>query len=117
MKRVADYIADFIYEQEVKDVFILSGGGSIYLDDGIACHPGLNEICVHNEATAPMMAEAYARLNNNLGVAYVTTGPGGTNAVAGLAEAWVDSAPVLVISGQVEREYTTHNSKLKNFRT
>ena len=62
MIRVADYIADFIYRQGVRDVFMLSGGGSIYLDDGIACHGKLNHICARNEAAAPMMAEAYARV-------------------------------------------------------
>lgn len=117
MIRVADYIANFIHKQGVTDVFMLSGGGSIYLDDGIACHEGLSEICVRQEAVAPMMAAAYARLNHNIGVAYVTSGPGGANAVSGLAEAWVDSAPVLVISGQVQRNQTTYNANIKNLRT
>ena len=117
MIRVADYIADFIYKQGVKNVFMLSGGGSIYLDDGIACHKHLNHICVRNEATAPMMAEAYAGITQNLGVVYVTTGPGGANAVSGVTEAWVDSAPILVVSGQVQRNQTTYNAKIKNLRT
>ena len=117
MIRIADYIADFIHKQGITDVFMLSGGGSIYLDDGIACHKHLNEICVRHEAVAPMMAGAYARLKQNIGVAYVTTGPGGANAVSGLAEAWVDSVPVLVISGQVQRNQTTYNTNIKNLRT
>ena len=117
MIRVTDYIANFIYDQGVKDVFMLSGGGSIFLDDGIYCHEHLNHVCVRNEATAPMMAEAYARINENLGVAYVTTGPGGTNAVSGLAEAWVDSAPILIISGQVQRNHTTYNAGIEGLRT
>lgn len=115
--RVCDFIADFLYKQGVSHVFMMSGGGSIYLDDGITCHKHLKYIGVRNEATAPMMAEAYARITQNIGAVYVTTGPGGTNAVAGLAEAWVDSAPVIIISGQVEREHTTYNSKLKGLRT
>src|SRR3989338_2687715 len=117
MTRVADYIADFIYKQGVKDVFMLSGGGSIYLDDGVARNKNLNYICARNEATAPMMAEAYARLTGNLGVVYVTTGPGGANAVSGLAEAWVDSAPILIISGQVEKNRTTFNARIRGLRT
>ena len=115
--RVADYIADFIYKQEVKDIFILSGGGSIYLDDGIACHKYLNEISVRHEATAPMMAGAYSKITGNIGVVYVTSGPGGANAVSGLAETWVDSSPVLIISGQLPRNQTTYNSNIKNLRT
>ena len=117
MIRVADYIADFIYKQGTKDVFLLSGGGSIYLDDGIACNKNLNPICARSEATATMMAEAYARLTQKLGVVYVTTGPGGANAVSGVTEAWVDSAPILVISGQVERNCTTYNARIKKLRT
>ncbi|MBN2316091.1 MAG: thiamine pyrophosphate-binding protein [Sedimentisphaerales bacterium] len=117
MIRVADYIADFIYQQGVRDVFMLSGGGSIYLDDGIACHGKLNHISVRNESTAPMMAEAYARITGHLGVVYVTTGPGGANAVTGIAEAWVDSAPILVISGQVQRRHTTRNARINGLRT
>ncbi len=117
MIRVADYIANFIYKQNVNDIFMLSGGGSIYLDDGVACNKNLRSICVRNEATAPMMAGAYARLNGNLGVVYVTTGPGGTNAISGLVEAWVDSAPVLIISGQVQRNQTSHNANINNLRT
>lgn len=117
MIRVADYIADFIYRQGTKDIFMLSGGGSIYLDDGAACNKNINSICVRHEATAPMMAEAYARLTHNIGVIYVTTGPGGTNAISGLVEAWVDSAPILVISGQVQRDQTSYNTNIKNLRT
>lgn len=117
MIRVADYIADFINRQGVEDIFMLAGGGSIYLDDGVACHEHLNPVCVRNEATAPMMAEAYARLTGNLGAVYVTTGPGGANAVAGLTEAWVDSAPILVISGQVQRDQTSYNANIRELRT
>lgn len=120
MIRIADYIANFIYNQRVQDVFMLSGGGSIYLDDGVACHEKLNAIVARHEGAAAMMAEAYARLSGNLGVVYVTTGPGGVNALSGVVEAYVDSAPVLVVSGQVAKNLTTHNFRyglLKNFRT
>lgn len=117
MVRVADYVADFICRQGVRDIFMLAGGGSIYLDDGVACHKHLNSICVRNEATAPMMAEAYARLTGRLGAVYVTTGPGGANAVSGLTEAWVDSAPILVISGQVQRDQTSYNANIGGLRT
>jgi len=100
--RVADYVASFLEEQGVKDVFMLAGTGGVYLDDGIA-NSRINPVCVCHEATAPVMAEAYARITGNLGAVMVTTGPGGANAVPGVVEAWVDSAPIIVISGQVER--------------
>ena len=115
--RVSDYIAEFLYSKGVDRVFMQVGGGSIYLDDGIACHPHIKEIGVRNEATAPMMAEAYARLKGGIGAVYVTTGPGGTNAVTGVAEAWVDSAPIIIISGQVEKKFTTYQSGIVGVRT
>jgi len=114
--RVADYIADFISGQGVKDVFMMSGGGSIFLDDGLACNKDLNAVCVRNEAAAPMMAKAVAMLTKNIGVVYVTSGPGGANAVSGLSDAWVDSVPVMVISGQVPRAYTSYNVKDRRIR-
>jgi len=120
--RVADYITDFIYKLGVDTVFTLVGGGSIYLDDSLELHPNMKYICVCNEATAPMMAEAYARIKGGMGATYVTTGPGGTNAVTGLAEAYVDSAPIIIISGQVPLKHTTHllnksGERLRTFGT
>ena len=83
----------------------------MYINDAIEIS-GINYYATRNEAAAPMMAEAYARLKGKLGVACVTAGPGATNALPGLAEAFVDSAPIMIISGQVETEHTTYNSKL-----
>jgi len=101
--RVADYIAEFIYNQGVRNVFLLSGTGSIHLDDAFAFFKGIKFITARHEAAAAAMAEASAKLTNNLGVVVTTTGPGGTNAIGGVVEAWVDSIPVLVLSGQVTR--------------
>lgn len=98
---VADYIVDFLYDLDVRNVFMLSGTGSVQLDDAFARKRGMKYVCARHEATAVVMAEAVAKLKNRVGVAVVTTGPGGTNAIAGVTEAWVDSVPVLVLSGQV----------------
>lgn len=117
MIRVADYIADFLYRNGAEDVFMLAGGGSIYLDDAIACHEKLKHVAVRNEATAPMMAEAYARLSQGIGGVIVTTGPGGMNAASGLVEAWVDSAPIIVISGQVPRNQASYSANVKGLRS
>jgi len=103
--RVADYIARFLERQGVTDVFMLSGTGSIYLDDALLLNGTLRYTCARHEAAAVVMAEASARMKCGLGCAVVTTGPGGVNAIGGLVEAWVDSCPVLVISGQVERRH------------
>lgn len=116
MIRVADYIAQFLLARGVTDVFMLTGNGAMYLNDAIA-RSGMKFYCARNEAAAPMMAEAYARVKRRLGAVCVTSGPGSTNAVPGLAEAWVDSAPIIVLSGQVERRHTTHAAGLPGLRT
>ena len=114
--RVADYIANFLKSKKIKDIFMLTGYGAMYLNDAIILNK-INYYATRNEATAPIMAAAYARLKNKVGVACVTAGPGATNAIPGLAEAFVDSAPIIVFSGQVEYNHTTHSTKLKNIRT
>lgn len=101
--RVSDYIADFIANEGVDHVFLLPGGGAMHLVDAMGKHPRLKSIpCLHEQACA-ISAEAYARINENLGVAVVTTGPGATNAITAVAGAWIESVPLLVISGQVKR--------------
>ena len=60
----------------------------------------LKFVCNHHEQASAIAAENYAKATNNLGVAMVTTGPGGTNAITGLAGAWLDSTPMLFISGR-----------------
>ena len=95
---------------------MLTGYGAMYLNDAIKLS-GIKYYATRNEATAPIMAESYARLKMKVGVACVTAGPGATNALPGLAEAFVDSAPIMVISGQVDYKQTTHSTNLKNIRT
>lgn len=99
--KVSDYIANYIANMGVENVFMLSGTGSVHLDDAFAFQTGMNHICARHEAAAVYMAEAAAKLTGKIGVVIATTGPGGTNAISGIVEAWVDSVPVLVISGQV----------------
>jgi acetolactate synthase-1/2/3 large subunit len=113
---VAEYISYFLKKKKVKDIFMLTGYGAMYLNDAIK-KANIKYYATRNEATAPIMAEAYAKIKGGIGVACVTAGPGATNAIPGLAEAFVDSAPVLVISGQVDLKQTTYNTKLKNIRT
>lgn len=116
MVRVADYIATYIYNLGVKNVFLLSGGGMMYLSDGIACHPRLKYVCCHHEQSAAMAAEAYGRVTGNYGAAYFTTGPGATNALTGVIGAWQDSAPCIFISGQAKRSQTIYKSGIKSLR-
>jgi len=100
MERVADFIFRYLADQGAETVFVLTGNGSMHMNDAIVKEPRLKYVCARNEAAAPVMASAYSRVSNRIGVVSVTSGPGATNAVAGLAEAWVDSSPVIIISGQ-----------------
>ncbi len=101
--KLSDYVAQFIACQGVKHVFMLAGGGAMHLNDSLGRCDGLQYICNLHEQACAIAADAYARATGGLGVAMVTTGPGGTNAVTGVAGAWLDSTPVLFISGQVKR--------------
>lgn len=102
MKRLSDYLMDFLYEHGVRHIFMLSGGGIMYLVDSLG-RSGIGHVCCHHEQACAIAAQAYAMYKNSLSVCLVTTGPGGTNALTGAAAAFVDSTPVLFISGQVKR--------------
>ncbi len=101
--RLADYVADFVHQQGVNAVFLVPGGGNMYLADAMGSHPGINYVPHHHEQAAGIAAEAYGRVRENVGVALVTTGPGGTNAMTPVAGAWIDSLPLVILSGQVKR--------------
>lgn len=101
--RLADYVMSFVARQGVKHVFLLTGGGAMHLNDALARCSDLTFVCNHHEQASAIAAENYSKATNNLGVALVTTGPGGTNAITGVAGAWLDSTPMLILSGQVKR--------------
>lgn len=102
--KLSDYVVDFVVKQGVKHVFMLPGGGAIHLNDSLGRRTAdLEYVCALHEQGAAIAAEAYARISGGLGVAMVTSGPGGTNAVTGLAGAWLDSTPCLFLSGQAKR--------------
>jgi acetolactate synthase-1/2/3 large subunit len=117
MQRVADYIADFCVKIGSPHIFLVSGGGMMHILDGLACNKKIQVICAHHEGAAAVMAESYARVTNNIGAVFVTTGPGGTNAITGVVDAWVDSIPLLVISGQAKRSQNVHNSGIPTLRS
>ena len=99
--RVADQIVEFVEKVCASNVFVLTGNGAMYLNDAIEISETLSYTCVRNEAAAPIAASSYADVENLPGVVCVTAGPGSTNAIAGLAEVWVDSGSILILSGQV----------------
>jgi acetolactate synthase-1/2/3 large subunit len=101
--RLADYVMSFVARLGVKHVFLVTGGGAMHLNDALARCSDLAFVCNHHEQASAIAAENYSKATDNLGVALVTTGPGGTNAITGVAGAWLDSTPVVFISGQVKR--------------
>lgn len=109
---VATIIAKTLKSHGIKNIFMLTGYGSMYLNDAIE-REKIKFYAARNEASAPMMAQAYARQKRGVGAVCVTAGPGATNALPGLAEAYVDSAPIIIISGQVEKKYCADNYKNK----
>lgn len=103
LMKLSDYVIQFIANKGVKHVFMVPGGGAMHLNDSVGRCRDLEYVCNHHEQASAIAAEAYAKVTNNLGAALVTTGPGGTNAITGVAAAWLDSTPCLFVSGQVKR--------------
>jgi len=108
MIKVSDFVASFLaqHAEMAKTVFLVSGGGNMHLIDSVGKESNLEFICNHNEQACTYASEGYARSSNKIGIAYVTTGPGGTNAITGVYSAWVDSIPTLTVSGQVKFQTT-----------
>jgi len=101
--RAADAIVKLLTEEfGVKVVFTVTGGGAMYLNDAFGLSDKLKYIALHHEQSVSMAAEGFAKASSGLAVAQVTTGPGGTNSITGCVGAWIDSEPILFISGQVE---------------
>ena len=75
----------------------------MHLVDSLGRNDNLNPVCCLHEQAAAIAADAYGQYTNNIGVVLVTTGPGSTNAITGVAGSWIDSTPVLIISGQAKR--------------
>jgi acetolactate synthase I/II/III large subunit len=101
--KLSDYVFQFIAKLGVKHVFLFAGGGAMHLVDSVGRNNKLTYICNLHEQACAIAADACSQYTNHLGVALVTTGPGGTNTLTGVAGAWLDSTPMLIISGQVKR--------------
>ena len=113
MITVADYVVEFFDKIGSNHVFTVSGGGSIYLCDSLQRSKKIKYISCHHEQAVSFAAESYARQNDDIGIALVTTGPGGTNTITGVSSCWIDSIPVLFVSGQVFLNQTIQNTGLR----
>lgn len=110
-------VSEFLWHElsalGLEHVFFLPGGGCMYLVDALAKNSNIEAIPLLHEQSVGIAAEAYAQYKNSIGVALVTTGPGGTNALTACAAAWTDSTPVMFISGQVKNEHLSNGTGLR----
>lgn len=111
-KRVADCLMETLVGHGVTDCFGVVGGGAMHLDNALALNADITTYFNHNEQASAMAAEAYARVSGRIAAVCVTSGPGATNAITGVASAWQDSIPMIVLSGQVRFELSIAASGL-----
>ena len=97
----AEIVVKCLEEEGVKHVFGYPGGAVLYIYDAIFKQDGFEHILVRHEQAAVHAADAYSRSSDKVGVCLVTSGPGLTNAVTGIATAYMDSIPMVILSGQV----------------
>ena len=110
--KVSDYIAGRLVEAGISQVFTVTGGGAMHLNDALGHQKGLHCLYNHHEQACAIAAESYARIHNQIAAVCVTTGPGGTNAITGVVGGWLDSIPMLILSGQVRYDTTARWSGL-----
>lgn len=108
---VSDYIFDFLQKKGTDTVFMVSGSSAMWLTDALKRNEKLTKICNHHEQAAVMSADIYSKVTNKVGAALVTVGPGATNAITGVAEAYVDSSALFVISGQINSKLLAYQDK------
>ncbi len=108
--KVSEYIAKTLVNHGITQVFSVTGGGAMHLNDALGHQEGLKVFYNHHEQASAIAAESYARIENRIAALCVTTGPGGTNAITGVVGGWLDSIPMLVLSGQVRSDMTARLS-------
>jgi len=110
--KLSDYVAKFLVEHDIKQVFMVVGGGAMHLDDSFGRCKDLSLCFNHHEQACSMAADSFARVNKQMAAVCVTTGPGGINAMTGVAGAYLDSIPMFVISGQVRYDTCVRSTGL-----
>src|ERR1700690_894526 len=111
--KLSDFVIQLLIEKDIRTIFLVSGGGIMHLVDSIGKNSTMHYYCNYHEQACAHSAEVYSRVTGKVGACLVTTGPGGTNALSGVASAWVDSIPILVLSGQVRRDLIADYSKIR----
>ena len=99
-----DMLIRALRDEGVEYIFGYPGGAALHIYDAIFRQQEIEHILVRHEQAATHMADGYARATGRPGVVLVTSGPGATNAITGIATAYMDSTPIVVISGQVPND-------------
>ena len=113
--KISDYVMEYIASLGVDTVFCVTGGGAMHLNNSLGWSDKLKGVFMIHEQGASIAAEAYARINEGYGACLVTSGPGATNAVTGCVGSFIDSIPVIYISGQAKRADLVGNQKIRQF--
>ena len=111
--KVADYIVELLRINGASNIFLVPGGGNMHLTDAVKRNKKIKYLSFFHEQSASIAAESYSRSKSKLGVALVTSGPGSTNTITGVAGAWIESVPLVVISGQVKTQDIKNNPKIR----
>ncbi len=101
----AQIVCESLVKEGVEVIFGILGGVILPLYDTLPQYPKLRHVLVRHEQGAAHAAEGYARATGKVGVCFATSGPGATNLVTGIADAYLDSVPMVAITGQVARPF------------
>jgi acetolactate synthase-1/2/3 large subunit len=112
-RRTAEWTAEFLKIRGIKRIFGIIGSGNAHLFDAITTLGFTEIVCVHHEQAAVMAAGTYYRLTGTVSVALLTTGAGSTNGVTGVVSTWMDSIPVMILSGNENSRFTTEDNPLR----
>ena len=108
--KISEWISQYLVDYGVRHNFTVPGGGAMHLNVAFGHQEGMKNIFVQHEQSAAIAAEGYYRATNKLPLVCCTTGPGGTNTLTGVLGAWLDSIPMLIISGQVRYDTTARSA-------
>jgi acetolactate synthase I/II/III large subunit len=104
MYRIADFIKEYFLSKSIDTCFCVTGGGAMHINDSYGHDPRITTIYNHHEQASAIAAEGYARVSGKPAIVSVTSGPGATNAITGVVGSWLDSIPMVILSGQMKRE-------------
>ena len=107
ISKVSDIVSRLLNERNVKPIFIVPGDANVHLLDSIGRCDGLSYVCMRNEKSASFAVESFCKLRSTVGALVVSSGSSAISAVPGVANAWMDSVPMLVISGQARTDQNT----------